>query len=97
MLDISYILIIASFCRQTCTTDLANIWYKVTSHLSNHREYCAAPAVCLLVAVCDHQHNEDQEHVLKWCVDNGFELIEWTLEGNLEGMYIIAITVSVVV
>lgn len=45
--------------------------------------------MCLLVAVLDHQNSDDHlDQVLKWCVDNHLELIEWTPEGNQKGMYV---------
>lgn len=37
--------------------------------------------MCLLVDVSHHLHQDQQgEQPLKWCVKNGFELIEWTLK-----------------
>lgn len=38
-----------------------------------------APPICLLVAVVeDEGETELLEPVLRWCVDNGFEMIEWS-------------------
>ncbi len=37
-----------------------------------------APSVCLLVAIVHHHQVQPLEPVVKWCVENGFELIEWT-------------------
>lgn len=42
--------------------------------------------MCLLVAVLDQHNTSDHlEHVLKWCISNGFELIEWMSEGTRTG------------
>ena len=39
-----------------------------------------APSICLLVAVINHEDQDKQlEPVFRWCVENGFELIKWTL------------------
>ena len=44
----------------------------------------ASPEVCLLVAVTNSNSGEQQEdtalqeEATRWCVDNGFELIQWT-------------------
>ena len=70
---------------------LTGVWKGITRLFGDDGNF-EVPAVCLLVAVYDQQNSEDmeQEHVLKWCVDNGFELIEWIPEGNQKGMLVIS-------
>lgn len=58
---------------------LVKLWSNITSQHSTDIE---KPAVCLLLAVLEDHHEVDQGPVLKWCVENGFELIEWTSEEN---------------
>lgn len=42
------------------------------------------PAVCLLVTVEQGEGvKKDREGALQWCVDNGFELIEWTKQKGM--------------
>ena len=42
----------------------------------------ASPEVCLLVAVTDNssgqQEDTELQEATQWCVENGFELIQWT-------------------
>ena len=50
------------------------MWSDICSQLCNN----GAPAVCILVAALqDSTDSADLQPMLKWCIENGFEMIEW--------------------
>lgn len=76
---------------------VAATWAKISSQLCQN----GVPAVCLLVAVISdhHANEEDQEQlqqVLQWCVENGFELIEWTAKRPQKGINLIRSVIATI-
>ena len=65
-----------------------NVWAKLTRQLAGDGEF-ESPPVCLLVTVVQHSGDlggGDPESTLQWCVENGFELIEWNPGEKKKGL-----------
>lgn len=63
---------------------VTSMWSSVALQLSEGKPEFESPAVCILVAVVQKDLGESQQlqQLLKWCVANRFELIEWTAQGE---------------
>lgn len=63
---------------------VTSMWSSVALQLSEGKPEFESPAVCILVAVVQKDLGESQQlqQLLKWCVANRFELIEWTAQDD---------------
>lgn len=61
----------------TLVESLVSIWAQITRRLSENSTEFEPPPICLLMAIVAEE-GEYHQVILQWCVDNGFEIIEWT-------------------